>query len=288
MALSNLKLSQNGMSLIEVLVALALMSIIAVGLSTIIVNANNEQKALQEKLALIETQNNIISSLNNSATCYAQLNQTNPVLDLTPLSLPTAVVNIPQINAGTLPTSTLLAKVGQPLPGYAVGQMVVKTIQLKSINASGPPNEFSGDLEITLDPASVSRAMKPIRVKQFFTVLPPLNAAKIAGCGSVKHIGPWVPEPTSVAVLAPSDGLVIATSCSNCGIILSTGSSVAGTCVGTIFTMRLKVAARDKYGQGVVSASIPVSGGECWKSQSIDVHGNIHFGGQLIFFRATD
>lgn len=295
LAMGILKFIRNprGFSIIEVLITVSIMSMMAMGIATLVVNATKDQRAIQEKFAMLEVQNSVLSSFSNSATCLQQLTGGAPThLNLDAAAIATTSMPLSEIRAGILPTSPLLAKTGQPLPGYVGNQMIVSSMNFQNIEPTGNPNEYNGYIEIMLDPASMIRPMKPIRIRQLFTARPDPSASSslIEDCQSSggKKMGDWQVRPSGVVILATEDGFLAVTSAVNRGLIISTQKSAAGSCVGVPLTPRIQVAARDKYGQGVEQATLPIKSGECYKVQTINVHGTITGELAQIYFRAIN
>ncbi len=174
---------QNGFSLIEAMLVVGILSFLGVGLSSIIVNVTREQRASQEKLGLLDVKNTLMTAMNNSALCQSQLNQGSP-FDLTGSNLN---ISYNELRIGNTPTSPLIAKVGEPLPGFAPGQMVVSKIQLANmIQIAGVPNAFSADLQVTTDPSTMVHPYKAAQMKILLTVTPSPTLANsiVASCES--------------------------------------------------------------------------------------------------------
>lgn len=94
-------------------------------------------------------------------------------------------------------------------------------------------------------------AMKPA-VNSVVTLVPQIGG-----------FGPWTPLSTTTGVpqTSPADGFLVITSAFNSGIRFSTGG-----------VQRLYVSARSTYGQGFVSATLPISAGEIFLIESTDIH----------------
>jgi hypothetical protein len=277
---------RSGFSIFEVLIAIAMLSVMAIGMATLASNMSKEQAAMTEKFGLLETQNDLLTVFSDPSLCLNQIN-------IGPVDLTIASPKIPlsQILMGKTPTSPLLAQVGKPLPGFPSGKMEVSQIQLTNILPTGMPNAYVGDLIVAIDPATMIHSKKPAKVRLAFTVLPSpsLSNAIVTNCGfSNVGVGPWQGFPTtSAAQLAPSDGMLVVTSCSNCGIRISTGMAINGSCSGVTKLVRLWVSARDKYGQGTETATLPIKQDECWSVEMTNVHQSpIANPAKSVFFRS--
>jgi prepilin-type N-terminal cleavage/methylation domain-containing protein len=186
MCLKVLRKNEHGMSLIEVLIAVGISSIISFVMASVMVNVSTDQRALQEKYSLLELKNDLLVAFSNTDICLAQLNQNSPRLRLsgvTVTSPSSQVIDYKELRLGTSNRSQILAKVGEPLPGNGPRQMVVSKIEFGSFLATGTPNTYTGELKIELDSKSLTRPLKSLSLTQVFNTTGPLGAAKIAGCG---------------------------------------------------------------------------------------------------------
>ena len=175
--------NRKGFSLIELMIVVGIMSVVALGITSLINDMTTAQSAIEEKLATLEASSGLTRAFANSAICGAQLGQpvTPSAVDLSPPSVATATITYPEIRMG----ASSIVKKDYPLPGYPVGRMMVQSIKLKNI-ALISGNNFSGDLEVVLNPTTTKRSLKPFGVKNLiFTASPaPFTSATITGCGS--------------------------------------------------------------------------------------------------------
>lgn len=181
-----LRSNQKGMSLVEVLVSIGISTVISFVMATTMVNVSRDQRALQEKYNQLELKNDLLTAFANSDICLSQLNQNSPTLNLSGASStnsPGQSISYSELHMGSSNQSMLLAKVGEPLPGGSPHQMVVSKIELGSFLSTGSPNTFTGELKIEMDPATLTRPLKPLLIKQIFNTTGPLSSAKIVGCG---------------------------------------------------------------------------------------------------------
>ncbi len=196
---------QRGFSLVEILIAVGIMSIISLGIASMISDISRSQGALAEKLATIEAGNGISRAFADPAICGAQLSQpvNPPTVDLSPANVRFASISYPAIRLGLSSSSPLIVRAGESLPGFPAGKMKVQSITLKNIaNISG--NNFSGDLEVLIEPSTMTRFIKPFGVKNLtFTATPaPFVAATVTDCGSsgaavVVVDSGWAANPTA-------------------------------------------------------------------------------------------
>ncbi len=269
-----IKASELGFSLVEVLIVVGLLSVIGMGIASMVSDMSSAQVALQEKFATIEAGNGLSRAFADPAICSFQLQQGTGPYDV---SVPNATISYPEIRLGSSPTSPIIAKTGDPLPGYPANKMVVQSITLKNIALIGGSN-YSGDLEVIIDPTTIKKPLKPFGVRNllFFATLP----TTIEGCGG-GGIGDWevIANVSGAIHQATSDGLVIITSAFNRGIRLSTGLTAV------TLTTKANSSARNAYGQGYEVLSIPLKKDEFWSAQS--TNGGSDTGDSLVsvFFR---
>jgi type II secretory pathway pseudopilin PulG len=181
-----LRSNQKGMSLVEVLVSIGISTVISFVMATTMVNVSRDQRALQEKYNQLELKNDLLTAFANTDICLSQLNQNSPTLNLSGVSASNPSkqsISYSELHMGNSNQSLLLAKVGSPLPGSSPNQMVVSKIELGSFLSTGSPNTFTGELKIEMDPATLTRALKPLSIKQIFNIAGPVASAKIVGCG---------------------------------------------------------------------------------------------------------
>ncbi len=179
--------SHSGFSLIEVMIAAGVMSIVALGIASMMSDMSAAQVALEEKLAALEAASGLQRAFAEPTICGYQLSQaaTTATVDLSPPNVARATLSYLELRMGTSSTSPLLVKRGESLPGYNAGKMKVQSIILKNISSNGG-DSFSGDLEVVIDPTTMRRSIKPFGVKRLvFTATPfPYTAATVSGCGS--------------------------------------------------------------------------------------------------------
>lgn len=173
-------LNARGFSLIEVLVAAAIMGIVALGMATMFANMITQSRALNEKLAELETQRWATEALGNAKTCKDAL------------TLPSAIT----FDSASIPTSIPLPAASISTAGGAVatvGQVAsptsptlfVAAIDLANIQNAGAPDSWTGEVQIRFDDTKLVRSLRPASVRIGFETDPasPPNAKKIEACG---------------------------------------------------------------------------------------------------------
>ncbi len=191
-------LNKNGFSIIEILVALGIMSVIATGMATTFSQQQQEVRALGEKFDTQSLSHSVLTMIQSPASCRANFIYgvvPTDISDATTSSPSAHSIDIPELHVGLTPTTALIAKTGQSLPGKPVGRMVVLSIKIKDITKTGVLNEYKGSLTIEFDPTSLARSLRPVSIDQIFTIITPDNAAIVNNCGS---IGASVPVASTI------------------------------------------------------------------------------------------
>lgn len=233
--------NQRGVSIIEVLVAIGVMTIVMASVTSFQVSQQRETRALSEKLAALDGEKLLISALMDGSTCLHILNNPAPMtFNSTTLSPMT-----PQYITPSLP---LYAKVQSGTPGPVVAEvgkllsasspsLVVTSVRLRVNSGSG--NTYLGAWEVAFDNSKTIRALKPISISTILTVdnsVP--TASKITSCMSN---GPRFTNHTYHAFCAtPVGGTLIKSNLPNRVCTLSaTDDDVGNTVVATDYKCRV-------------------------------------------------
>ena len=173
----------KGLSIVEVLVAAGIMTIIMAGFTSMLMSQNKETKALSEVLASFDLQKTLVGSLSDGTVCGYVLN--NPTaIPFNSTALPFTIVlpaNRPLYAgvSGGVPTVPV-AQVNAAASPFAKS-LVVKEIKLTITSGSG--NKFFGQWQIDFDPALSVRAHKPAIIGTVLTAnITTPTAATVTGC----------------------------------------------------------------------------------------------------------
>ncbi len=167
----HIRRKELGQSIVQVLVFFGILSILIVGLATILVNQQRESRALAEKLASLDLEKLLTASLADGSVCAYVLN--NPtVLTFNANALPQTIV---------LPSSTLYTSiVAGPTPGPVAAQagkpasplsstLIVNSISLQ-IN-SGFNGRYDGSWLINFDNTNnLIRPIQPVSIPNLLIV----------------------------------------------------------------------------------------------------------------------
>jgi prepilin-type N-terminal cleavage/methylation domain-containing protein len=159
---------KNGFSLIELLVVVGIMSVLAVGVMTMMDNQNKDFKFLAEKFEIRDTKSILTGVLDENAFCGCFLS--GKTLNTTTGQINEAVSSIPlsYTNPGCVASSQkIIPTVGSKLSGSS--NLTVGSISiLPGTEIATGSGKYSTSLEINFE--NVSRSVRPMTVPIFFKV----------------------------------------------------------------------------------------------------------------------
>ncbi len=180
---------EAGASLIEVMIVVAIMSVVSLGLASLVVDMQKPITLLRQRQELVELKTTLLRQFAKSDVCTWQLagNTIDASMATTESSPSPTVINVAEIRHGLNVTSALIAKAGDRLPGDS--NLIVDTINFTKIYATGNPNEYTGSLIITFVAASMAGVMKPLQIQQIIrTQTGPPAALPIESCASAQSL----------------------------------------------------------------------------------------------------
>lgn len=154
-------INTRGFSLTGSLLGIGIMSVIAMGLASVMSDANSSAAQLAQKLELLALKTDLTETLANPAVCTCQLQGVN----ISGAKGANNYINIPSIKAGCSASSPALAIAGQILPGSQT-RMRVSTIQIGNLIEVTGSNDLRGTILVTPDPNSTRRSFRAISVTQ--------------------------------------------------------------------------------------------------------------------------
>lgn len=171
------------MSLVEVLVSLGITVILMSATASMFVTQQRENRALNQKLEMVELKNQIMQAFQSSSTCTWQLQgKTFNTTGVTSTTPSTTSIDLVELRYGPNSSSLLLAKTNTLLPG-SQSNLKVASIRLNNILATGNPDEYKGLIEIAFTDTSLARPMKPTIVPQIIQATGSPTAT-ITACGA--------------------------------------------------------------------------------------------------------
>jgi len=175
----------SGFSIVEVLVALAIMSVVTMGMMTLITNQTTEIKGIDEKMALQGVQTQVSNVLSSPAFCGCFIGTTRTFdYSATPKvwnTFPTAISS--SYDGTCAAVGAAFLTVGTPLdPKLLPTAMSMQNI---TETTAGSGN-FSANLVIQFDQTLLTRSRKSLSIPMYFTVnmADPVAARRLGTCSS--------------------------------------------------------------------------------------------------------
>lgn len=265
-------LKNKGFTIIEVLIAASMLMIISLAVANLLTMQQQEVRSIKEKLSTTDLETLTKKLIMNDKYCQClfkgnTFNATTKTWNTFPTGLPNS------FDATCNSVGGDIFKVGTKLPNtnIQIGGFAMTNI-FEIVLGSG---NYVGDLDINFNANGMVRSVKNAKVSMGFTVNPtdPPAAQNITTCGVEVSAGggDWAAIPTGSGIIhqATDDGFLLFKSCSNCGIKYSAGPTAAAV------TEKGFVSARDKYGQGFETMTVPVKKNQFWKAESTNVNQNV-------------
>ena len=178
-------MNKKGISLVETTVALGVMAILALAVSSMISNQQKESRSVSESLAKLDLEKLLIASLASGEICTFELTQPSPkTFDSTAISGSTPpTITLTGLHASAIASAPLLVQTGTKA-SPASSSLIVNSIVIGNIVGAGTPDSFLADLKIDFDPTKTVRVLKPISLKMTLNTDPtsPAKNKKITGC----------------------------------------------------------------------------------------------------------
>lgn len=166
----NIRSSQSGMGIIELVIAAGMLGVIALGAASMFESQHKQVKSLMQKQEMVDLKNLMIQALSKSDVCTWQLKDRDIVISPVPTETApsSSVLTLTDntIYAGTDNTSAALARPGK-LPGTLSG-IEVQSVSFRNIYSTGIANEYKGMFEVSFNSSSLPIAVKPVQVPVFF------------------------------------------------------------------------------------------------------------------------
>lgn len=189
--------NKSGMSLMGVMIAMALATILGLFVMQMTDNQNKSVKYFVQKSDAVELKTNIIMALRKPTSChwqFATANHGQNINTTNPVNVPTEIT-LNKIHMGENNSSLVLIEVGQP----ALSSLHVSSIKYKKIRQIAG-DEYTGILEISFDPAKSARPLRPIEIMQNIIID---SAVGSASSRPVEKCGPAASEMTMLGAQDP-------------------------------------------------------------------------------------
>ncbi len=172
--------TKNGFSLIEVMVAIGVLSIITYAFSSFLGGSLNRQKYLEHKSATFDIEQGIRTVFINPAVCKCNFNGIGPTISAGVLgsTVPVSKIAFYTDSACTAASAKNVAISGAAVPGR--NDMTINSMQLSSFTVL-PGNTAAADLDIVYQTGGAGTPLKNGKVSSLFfkTVIPSPGAAPV-------------------------------------------------------------------------------------------------------------
>ena len=173
-------MNNRGQSLINVMVSLAISSILMLVTMQIMDNQNKSLRYYVQKSDVLELKSAISQTLNNSEMCKWQLSSTG--IKINTSNLAAQQINLTKIHAGIDGSSPVLVEVGKQVsPG-----LNTDSIKFHKFFSTGKPGIYRATLEIAFSQVGGNfRSVAPLKLDKniYVKTTDPANAQEIIGCG---------------------------------------------------------------------------------------------------------
>ena len=174
--------AQSGLSIIEILVGIGILSIVGLAIMTLMSSLQRETRYLQQKLNALDLEKHLIAITADGRVCRRAI--TDNVYTFDKNDLNNTSLDIPELYSSDDPSAPILIKQNTAISSDRNDLIIDKIIinSLKEIAA----NRFTGNLMIAFKSDNLQRRLKPIALKQIFSTDPesPDSAKKIVNCSS--------------------------------------------------------------------------------------------------------
>lgn len=231
--------NSRGQGLVQVLVAAAIGAIIMTAIATSQSNQARENRAMSEKLAANDFQNQMLRSLLDGSVCSSLLNgktfdSTNAVAGNP--NQPSIPIPLPSIPVSTDPGSPVLAAAGDRVSAISNSLRIddSSTVPFRVVGLVGSVNgttgTFTGSFQISFNQGQLIRSIKAASTRVILKTSAAGTTQTVTGCTTIMDNTCWVSGPSGLSTVA----------CGNVGIGTSspsrrlTVSEPGGTAVARI------------------------------------------------------
>ena len=194
--------NSGGFSLIEMMIAVGVMTVVILGFTTVMNSQGRASKVIEQKMEMVTLKQTLISMTNNPVVCRCQLDKTINSTNSTPLTIDVNQTTAQSLSLDAVHSScdlgsdaTLIAKINTVLSGSQTNQKVGAITVEQILPIKGAPYSYSAVLSVKVDSASQAQGLHPAVVPITIGVDPtsPANAMRIQSCSGVSYNGGSAP-----------------------------------------------------------------------------------------------
>lgn len=174
--------SQQGQSLIQVIISLGILGIVMTGFMSAIFYQNQETRAVSEVLAAMDLQKVLIATFADGSVCKHILNTPSPrTFDSTAIKTnKPQVINVNQIPVSVSAGAPNVAQVGAYASAYS-NSLRINSIRLEIVSGAG--GSYLGNWIVDFDRSKTVRQVRPVSISTLLDVDSSVPAAaKIKDC----------------------------------------------------------------------------------------------------------
>lgn len=174
--------SQSGFTLIEILIAVSVMSLIGMAFMSLMDQMHKELKWANRKVEALEFRMMVARSLSDLSLCSCQLNKHGSRFNSL---VPKPQMAVSKFQSSCLDNSSVLFAANEALPGSST-QLEIQSLKIIDIESLGSPNLFRGrfQVEYKSDPKSIQMRGFEIDLRFRTDAMSPDTDKKIVQCES--------------------------------------------------------------------------------------------------------
>jgi type II secretory pathway pseudopilin PulG len=173
--------SQNGMSLIETMISIGVLSITILAFATMTTNQNRSNQALTQKLATLDLANVVIRTIGDPVSCGTMVTNTPVTFNSDSVDKDTTIklnsLYASDPSKGKVAPAAAISQAASPMSNGAV----VSSIEIRDLNKVSETN-YSGRLRISFDPNTLVYPLRPVELGISVITTAAPGVKTITGC----------------------------------------------------------------------------------------------------------
>ncbi len=175
-----IKHNRNGMTLVEVLITIGIISIVTASFLTLMTSAQKEARDLADKYEMLDLEKLLATVMADGSVCTKILAKKSPPKKFDPTEQdPKVVIDSVPMSASDDPKTPDLIKAGERYSN----NIFIKNIELKNFKSTGSANEFYASFLVNVDENKLVRSFKPLSFKTIIRTQDTIdNKKEITSC----------------------------------------------------------------------------------------------------------